>query len=376
MIRLQVPDITEGDIEAVAEVLRTGNLVQGPRVQEFERAVAEYVGVAEAVAVSSGTAALHLALLALGVGPGDLVVTTAYSFPATANVIALCGARAIFVDVQRETFNIEPEGVRRVLRDLSDSGELHHVKAILPVHSFGLLADMEALTSIAEDYSIPIVEDAACALGARASEKAAGAWGVMGCFSFHPRKVITTGEGGMITTDDAEFARTLRVLRNHGQDSMAGAPEFVRPGFNYRMTDSAAVLGTRQLGRLDRRRELRRGLAAEYRCGLASSGFMPQALGYGEAHALQSFVMVAPSGESAEMVIEGLRERGVEATIGTYSLPSIRYLEEGAVGDTSCPVARSLRYSAIALPLHPFLTTTEVRSVVELIGEVVGCGAS
>lgn len=376
MIRLQVPDITEHDIEAVAEVLRTGNLVQGPKVREFEMAVAEYVGVAEAVAVSSGTAALHLALLALEVGPGDMVVTTAYSFPATANVIALCGARPIFVDVQPETFNIDPEGVRRILQDLSDSGEISHVKAILPVHAFGLLADMEALVSIAEQYSIPIVEDAACALGARMQGKAAGAWGVMGCFSFHPRKVITTGEGGMITTDDAHLARALRVLRNHGQDSPTGTPEFVRPGFNYRLTDSAAVLGARQLERLDQRRDRRRALSAEYREGLAGTGLIPQALGEDEAHALQSFVLVAPSGECAELVIRGLRERGVEATIGTYSLPSIGYLEKNAVGDTSCSVARSLRYSAIALPLHPFLSVTEVRSVIGLIGEVIGHGAS
>jgi dTDP-4-amino-4,6-dideoxygalactose transaminase len=244
VIRLSTPVVEDDDLDAVRQVLETGYLVQGRNVEEFEAAVASVVGTQHAVAVSSGTAALHVALLALGVGPGDRVATTAYSWIATANVIELCGAEPVFVDIDKATFNMDPAELARV-------GD---VKAVLPVHAFGLMADMEAIGS----YGLPVVEDAACALGATWAGRPAGSWGRAGCFSFHPRKAVTTGEGGMVVTDDGSVAAVARELRNHGQAD----GQFVRPGFNYRMTDFQGALGVTQMAKLERVVTARRAAAA------------------------------------------------------------------------------------------------------------------
>ncbi len=253
MIRLTIPSIEEDDLQAVCEVLRSGYLVQGEKVKGFEETVAGFVGTKYAVAVSSGTAALHLALMALLTRPKDLVVVTAYSFVATANVIELCGAQPVFVDTQPDTFNMDPNCLEKTLNRLMANTETaQRVKAILPVHSFGQMADMPAILDVARRYGLPVIEDAACALGAKLYGREAGTWGVMGCFSFHPRKAITTGEGGIITTNDETLARSLRALRNHGQDPDAKAPDFTFFGFNYRMTEFQAALGISQMGKVDR----------------------------------------------------------------------------------------------------------------------------
>ena len=229
MIRLTVPSIEEDDLQAVREALASGFLVQGARVAAFEQAVAQRVGAAHAVAVSSGTAALHVALVALGVGPGDLVLTTAYSWIATANVIELAGAEPVFVDIDPATFNLAPDRLAEAIDRLEASGSLRRVKAILPVHAFGQPADMTSIGALADAHGIPVVEDAACALGAAWEGRPAGSWGRCGCFSFHPRKAITTGEGGLAVTDDAELARTMRALRNHAWIRRRAAPTSSAP---------------------------------------------------------------------------------------------------------------------------------------------------
>jgi dTDP-4-amino-4,6-dideoxygalactose transaminase len=253
MIRLTIPSIDEDDLHAVREVLASGYLVQGKKVAAFEQIVADYVGTKYAVVVSNCTAALHLSLLALDVRPGDLVLVTAYSWLSTANVIELCGAHPVFVDISPDSFNMNPDCLKKALERLmtaTDSGR--RVKAILPVHTFGQMADMPAILKLAELYNIPVIEDAACALGATLHGRQAGTWGMMGCFSFHPRKAITTGEGGILTTNDSALASRLRALRNHGQDPDASSPDFIMPGFNYRMTEFQAALGITQMAKLDR----------------------------------------------------------------------------------------------------------------------------
>jgi dTDP-4-amino-4,6-dideoxygalactose transaminase len=371
MIRLTIPSIEEDDLQAVREVVASGWLVQGPRVAAFEQAVADYVGTEHAVAVSNGTAALHLALLALDTRPGDLVVVTAYSFIATANVIELCGAQPVFVDIRPDTFNMDPNCLEEVLDRLMGTAETaRRVKAILPVHTFGQLADMPAIMELAGRYDLPVVEDAACALGATLHGRQAGTWGVMGCFSFHPRKAITTGEGGMIVTDDGELARCLRALRNHGQDPEAAQTDFVMPGFNYRMTDMQAALGTTQMAKLDRLIAARRLLAARYDELLQGSDLQLPVVVPNNEPVYQSYVVLLPRGaaDKRSNMISRLKKQGIEATIGTWHMPMTMYFCDRYsfdVGDF--PVADGVFSRSLTLPLYEGLTQSEQRQVAQAI---------
>src|SRR5579885_2397115 len=252
MIRLTIPSIEQEDLEAVREVVASGYLVQAGRVEAFERSVAAYVGTAHAVAVANCTAALHLSLLALDIRPGDRVAVPTYSWPATANVVALCGAEPVFIDISPDTYGMDPGALEDALRRKA-------VKAILPVHAFGGMADVNAIGQIATRAGVPVIEDAACALGAALNGANAGTWGVAGCFSFHPRKAITTGEGGMVTTSSSARDGRIRSLRDHGASRSDFArhtsadgfllPEYEILGFNYRMTDIQGALGSAQMDR-------------------------------------------------------------------------------------------------------------------------------
>jgi dTDP-4-amino-4,6-dideoxygalactose transaminase len=371
MIRLTIPSIEEDDLQAVREVLASGWLVQGPRVAAFERAVADYVGTEYAVAVSNGTAALHLALLALDTGPGDLVVVTAYSFIATANVIELCGAQPVFVDIRPDTFNMDPGCLEETLEQLMGNAETaRRVKAILPVHTFGQLADMPAILDLAGHFGVPVVEDAACALGATLHGRQAGAWGVMGCFSFHPRKAITTGEGGMITSDDPGLARQLRALRNHGQDPEASATDFIMPGFNYRMTEFQAALGLMQMSKLDRIIETRRRLADHYNKLLAGTALQPPAEVPDKQPVYQSYVVLLPeeaAGERADL-IGSLKNRGIETTIGTWHIPMTTYFRNRYNYTTSdYPVSEQIFRRSMTLPMYEGMLDSEQMQVVRVL---------
>jgi dTDP-4-amino-4,6-dideoxygalactose transaminase len=361
VIRLTVPDIEESDVDAVAEVLRSGYLVQGTHVRSFEERIAAITGARHAVAVSSGTAALHLALLALDIGAGDEVAVASYSWPATANVVALVGATAVFVDVDPRTGNIDPDALAAALRRRPG------VRAVLPVHAFGCMADMAGVTQIAERHGAVVLEDAACALGAISRGRAAGTWGRLGCFSFHPRKAVTTGEGGAVTTDDSMLADRLRALRNHGLDPNAPTPDFVMPGLNYRMTDFQGALGTAQLGKLDRVLERRRQLAGSYERLLDSTGIQPPVSPEPSAHVFQSYVVRLPAAAAQQRdgIIAWLRANGIESTIGTHHLPLTTYWRRVAgykPGDF--PGTDEVAASAITLPLHSRLTQDEQSEVV------------
>lgn len=368
MIRLTIPTIEEDDLQAVREVLASGYLVQGPRVAAFEQAVADYVGVQHAVAVSNCTAALHLSLLALDTRPGDLVVVTAYSFIATANVIELCGAQPVFVDIQPDTFNMDPNCLKDVLKRLmSVRGTARRVKAILPVHTFGQMADMPAILELANRYELPVIEDAACALGATLHGRQAGTWGVMGCFSFHPRKVITTGEGGMIVTNDAALARRLRALRNHGQDPDAPSPDFILPGFNYRMTEFQAALGLTQMAKLDRIIAVRRRLAKHYDDLLKDTPLQIPVVAPGSQPVYQSYVVLLPEQAAVRRaeIIARLKEQGIETTIGTWHMPMTTYFRSRyghRLGDF--PVADAVFARSLTLPLFESMSENQQAEVV------------
>lgn len=361
MIRLTVPDIDDLDVDAVVEVLRSGYLVQGTHVRSFEERVAAITGARHAVAVSSGTAALHLALLALDIGAGDEVAVASYSWPATANVVALVGATPVFVDVDPTTGNIAPAALEAALR------RRPAVRAIIPVHVFGCMADMEAVTQSATRHGAAVIEDAACAFGASSRGRAAGTWGRLGCFSFHPRKAVTTGEGGVVTTDDSSLADRLRALRNHGQNPNAATPDFLMPGLNYRMTDFQGALGTVQLGKLDGIVRRRRQLAERYRHLLASTGLQPPSSPEASAHVFQSYVVRLPLDVAHERdgIIASLRANGIEATIGTHHLPLTTYWRSVAgFAPGDFPGTDEVATRSITLPLHTRLTEDEQIAVV------------
>jgi perosamine synthetase len=374
MIRLTVPSIEEDDLAAVAEVLTSGLLVQGPRVARFEQEVADYVGVKHAIAVTNCTAALHMSLLSLNVRAGDLVIVTAYSWPATANVIELCGAQPVFVDICPDTFNLSPGALETTLnRLMSNAKTAHRVKAVLPVHTFGQMANMPAILELADRYDLPVVEDAACALGATLDGRQAGSWATLGCFSFHPRKAITTGEGGMITTNDAETARQLKALRNHGQDPDAPSADFILPGFNNRMTEIQGALALTQMSKLERIIEARRRAASYYDQLLAETEFQAPVVDKGGTHVYQSYVMLLPEGLAAQrqVLIEQAKEHGIETTIGTWHLPMISYARSRygfKTGDF--PVTDQVFARSITLPLYEKISRAEQEKVVEFFVNV------
>ena len=355
MIRLTIPDIDADDIDAVTTVLRSGHLVQGSHVRTFEERVATYVGASHAVAVANCTAALHLSLLALGVGPGDRVVVPAFSWLATANVVVLCGAEPVFVDIERCGYGMDPDALERAL-----SGP--PVAAIMPVHALGAMAPIAAIADLAGRFDIPVIEDAACALGAATDGRPAGTWGSLGCFSFHPRKAVTTGEGGMIVTADAGLARRLRILRNHGLDPEAATPDFVAAGFNLRLTEFQGALGVTQMAKLGPTIDRRRLLALRYDEMFAGTPLVVPPEPAGSRHVYQTYAVLLPpeaARRRADLIAE-LRRRDVETTIGTHHMPLTTFFRSrGHYKPGDFPATDDIAGRALALPLHGRLSDAE-----------------
>lgn len=241
-IELSGPDVTQAEIDAVCQVMKSGRLSLGPRVPEFEKAMAEYIGVKHALAVSNGTCGLHLLMRAVGVGPGDEVVSTPFSFIASTNCIIYVGAKPVLVDIDPETWNID---VRKI-----EAAITPRTKAIIPVDVFGLVPDMDAINAIAKRHHLRVIEDSCEALGSKYKGRMAGSLADAGVFGFYPNKQITTGEGGMIVTDDDEIAMLCDSMRNQGRDTGMGWLSHERLGYNYRLTDIACAIGTVQLRRI------------------------------------------------------------------------------------------------------------------------------
>lgn len=360
-----VPDIREEDISAAVSVLRSGMLVQGEHVEKLENQIAEYLGVKHAVAVSSGTASLHIALLALGIGPGDEVIVPAFSFMATANVVEVVGAKPVFVDIDIQTFNIDTK--------LIEGAITSETKAIMPVHEFGLACDITDICNIAKKHGLNVIEDAACALGATENGKFAGTFGDTGSFSFHPRKAITSGEGGMLVTNNDELAQKFGTLRNHGISFQHGKMEFVEAGLNYRMTDFQAAMLSSQFHRFEAGIRVRRKLADQYLTELANTDQLRlPVVPKNKDHIWQSFQILVEADRDA--CIDHLRSKGIGSNLGAQCMPCQKYYQKRYNLDCQSlyPNALNAFKRGLVIPLYPRLSGEDVERVCQAIRSVPG----
>lgn len=371
-IQISLPSTGEDEWEATKETIMSGWLTQGPKVSAFEKAFAERHGVKHALAVTSCTTGLHLALAGLGVGPGDEVIIPAFTWVATANVILYCGATPVFVDIDISTFNID---VAQVADKITDQ-----TKAIIPVHLFGLCADMGGLRTAAGD--IPIIEDAACAAGAAINNVSAGALGNIGVFSFHPRKSITTGEGGMVTTNDDDLAEKMNMLRNHGASISEEQrhngprpyllPEFNLLGFNYRMTDLQGSVGLVQLSKLDIFIDERQKWADYYSAQFKDVRWLRTPnVPDGTKAAWQAYVCYVDA-DTAPLprneIMEILQQKGISTRPGTHAVHMLGlYREKYGIEPEDFPRAMDADSQSMAIPLHNRMIEQDYEYVVECL---------
>lgn len=355
-MRLNLPFIGPEELRAVESVLATGYLTQGARAAEFERLVAAYVGSAYGFATSSCTTALHLSLVALGIKPGDEVVVPDFTFPATANAVVQLGATPVLADIDPRTYNLTAQTLAGAMTD--------RTRAVVVVHAFGQPAELDPLLEITRNRGVPLVEDAACALGGRYKGSPVGSFGTVGCFSFHPRKIITTGEGGVIVTNDRGLSERIAILRSHGGVRDGLYLSFVEAGFNYRLSDIHAAIGVVQMARIEQIISSRRRLAAYYGTALEQIGVQPPFEHPDVQHPFQSYVVQLPEGVDRDEVIRGLAARGIETTLGTYSLHNQPFFQRvygykaGQLPESDVAFRRTL-----TLPLHPQMEQADVYEV-------------
>jgi len=381
--------LTEAEIRSVLEPLRSGWLVQGPKVREFEDAWSAFTGAEHSIAVTSCTTALHLSLAALGFGPGDEAIVPAFTWISTANVVEHLGGSVVFADIDLATFNIDPAGIEALITP--------RTKAILPVHLFGLAAEMEAINAIAERHGLWVVEDAACGFAATFHDRHVGTLGHTGCFSFHPRKAITTGEGGMITTNDAQLAERLRRLRDHGaamsdlQRHLGAKPYLLadhpEAGYNQRMTDLQAALGAVQMQRAEAIVDERRSLAATYDAAFADLNWLQTPVApAGYAHGYQSYPCLFEPEQVRQALkigdqrllnavherrntwMEVLQQQGVSTRPATHAVHMLSYYRDKyQLSPDQFPAAQAANDCSISLPLFHGMLAEEQQHVINVV---------
>ena len=356
MISIAKPVIGDDEIRAVTEGMRSGVIAQGRKTQEFEEAFADFIGTKYAVAVNSGTAALHVVLLAHGIGEGDEVITSPFTFIASANSILFTGARPVFADIEEDTFNIDPDSVLEKMTS--------RTKALMPVHLYGQPCDMKKIMAIAQEKKIAIIEDACQAHGAEYSGRKIGSFGT-GCFSFYPTKNMTTGEGGIITTNDEDVAQKAGIIRNHGSKERYFHKVL---GYNYRMTDIAAAIGLCQLGKLQEFNRRRIENAKFLTDGLSGiRGLILPCIKPGVKHVFHQYTVRVTQefGLSRDELKEKLRHKDIMTEI-YYPLPVHKQpLYQGLGYEDRLPYSEKAAEEVLSLPVHPSLTKQDLEYMVE-----------
>lgn len=355
MIPISKPQFGDEELALVREVLESGVVAQGPKVAQLEEAFAALCGTEYAVAVSSGTTALHLALLAHGIGPGDEVITSPFTFIASANSVLFTGAMPRFVDIRPDTFNIDPDQIEAAITP--------RTKAIMPVHLYGLMADMDPIMAIAERHGLAVIEDAAQAHGATYKRRKAGSFGA-GCFSLYATKNMTSAEGGMVTTDDPAIAEQVKLLRAHGS-KVRYYHDIL--GYNFRLTDLHAAVGLAQLKKLDAFNAARQR-NAEFLNQHLENAIVP-CVPEGQTHVWHQYTVRLQHTDRDE-AIEQLKAKGVGSAV-FYPVPVYRqkvYLDRGY--NESLPVTEEVTQQVLSLPVHPALTSADLDTIVEAVNSL------
>lgn len=369
MIPLIKPDVS---FDAVADDLRkiieSGYLTSGPYVAAFEAAIRDYLGVEHAVSTTSATTAMHMVLAAMDIGPGDEVLVSDFTFPATGNVVVQTGAVPVLVDNRPGQFDMDPDDLAAKVTPRS--------RAIIVVHPFGQPADMARINHVAAEHGLKVIEDAACALGTRTADgRYCGAVSDAGCFSFHPRKLLTTGEGGMITTDDPSLAERLSVLRSHGGKRSTVGLEFVENGFNYRMNELQACMGLEQIGRFDAILDERRRVAQLYLEALHGVNYATVPMtADSRSCSFQSFVVMLDAKIDRNRVIAAMKAQGIETTLGTYAMHSHPAFSKYGYDSGDLPNSFAAQQQSLTLPLIKDMSEKDIEGIVAALSEAVQIG--
>lgn len=367
-IPLAKPYFDSDELDEIKGVLDSGWVSQGPKVKEFEDKAAEYLGVKYAIAVTNCTAALHLSLLGIGIKEGDEVLVADYTFPATGHSVLYCRAKPVFVDINPRTYNIDPSLIEDKITDKT--------KAIIPVHTFGQPVEMDEIMEIAKDHNLKVIEDAACAFGAKYKNNFTGTIGDIGCFSFHARKGITTGEGGMVVTNDKSLADIIRNLSVFGATSAWDReksnkfkiPEFTKVGYNYKMSDVTAAIGIAQLRKLDKIIKRKRELAKYWDEKLREIEFIESPyVNENVKHIYQSYVVFVDRRINRNNIIEKLLKNGIQTQIGTYT----SHVQPVYNSNDRCPISLNLFNRSLALPIYYQMKEEDIDAVVQFLEKVM-----
>lgn len=360
--------IEDDDINAVIEVLKSDYLTTGPKIAEFEKSVADYVGAKYAVAISNGTSALHAACFAAGIGPGDEVITTPITFAASSNCVLYCGGTPVFADIDPKTYNIDPDDIRKKITDKT--------KAIIAVHLAGQPCDMDEIHKIAKENNLIVIEDGAHALGSVYKGKKVGSLSDMTTFSFHPVKPITTGEGGMIVTDNEEFYKKMVLFRSHGitrdktMMTRNDGPWFYQQfdlGFNYRITDIQCALGCSQMKKLDRFLAKRKEIVLRYNEAFADCENIVTPYQLPETESGWHLYIVQVKKCDRKQIFEALRDKGIGVNVHYIPVYMHPYYQEHGYKDVHCKNAEEVYSHIISLPLYPGLTEEQQSYVIDTL---------